>query len=67
MYVFTSSLNKAIYLRPFRMIDQCNRLYVLYLRQQQRKELGQLSDHILTDLGISRDQALNESQRWFWQ
>jgi len=67
MYISTSPLNKAIYFRPLRFRDKLKLLNILYLRQQQRKTLGRLSDHMLNDLGITRDQAINESQRWFWQ
>jgi uncharacterized protein YjiS (DUF1127 family) len=39
-------------------------------RRRQRKALGELadcSDHLLKDIGISRDDALREAGKWFWQ
>ena len=39
-------------------------------RAWQRKALGKLadcSDHLLKDTGISRDDALREAAKWFWQ
>lgn len=67
MHVFPSPLCKPVSLRPLKFIDQLKGLNDLYLRQQQRKKLSQLSDHALDDMGITRDQANTESQRWFWQ
>jgi len=67
MYVFTSPLNKAVYLRPFRFNASYKQLYNVYLRHQQRQQIKQLSDSALNDIGITRAQAMIESQRWFWQ
>ena len=39
-------------------------------RARQRQALGELADlndHILKDIGISRDDALREAGKWFWQ
>jgi len=39
-------------------------------RARQRKALGELADcndHLLKDMGISRDDALREAGKWFWQ
>ena len=39
-------------------------------RARQRRALGELagcSDHLLKDIGISRDDALREAGKWFWQ
>ena len=39
-------------------------------RARQRKALGELADlndHTLKDIGISRDDALREAGKWFWQ
>lgn len=33
---------------------------------EQRKELGEMSDELLKDIGISRAQASYEAQRHFW-
>ena len=32
----------------------------------QREELGRMSDELLKDIGISRAEATNEAQRYFW-
>jgi len=39
-------------------------------RAQQRRALHKLadnSDYLLKDIGISRDDALREAAKWFWQ
>ena len=33
---------------------------------RQRRRLGQLSDHMLQDIGVSRADALREADRPFW-
>jgi len=35
--------------------------------RRQRRELLDLDDHLLKDIGISRDEALQESQRPVWE
>jgi uncharacterized protein YjiS (DUF1127 family) len=36
-------------------------------RNNERHELGELTDHELADIGVSRAQALFEARKWFWQ
>jgi uncharacterized protein YjiS (DUF1127 family) len=36
-------------------------------RAQERRQLMQLSDHMLRDIGISRAEALGEAEKPFWQ
>lgn len=36
-------------------------------RHKQRRLLAELPDALLQDVGISREQALQESQKAFWQ
>lgn len=36
-------------------------------RSQQRRQLAQLSDVLLKDIGLERKTALKESRKWFWQ
>jgi uncharacterized protein YjiS (DUF1127 family) len=39
-------------------------------RSRRRKAFGALaecSDHLLKDIGLSRDEALRDSAKWFWQ
>lgn len=31
-----------------------------------RRELARLEDHLLKDIGVSRDEAEQEARRWFW-
>jgi uncharacterized protein YjiS (DUF1127 family) len=35
-------------------------------RQRQRRALRQLDDALLTDIGVSREQAMREAAKWFW-
>jgi uncharacterized protein YjiS (DUF1127 family) len=30
-------------------------------------EMAELNDHLLEDIGLSRDEALREATKWFWQ
>jgi uncharacterized protein YjiS (DUF1127 family) len=36
-------------------------------RWQQRQTLIELDDHIVRDVGISREQAVREAQKPFWR
>lgn len=36
-------------------------------RSRQRHALGELDDNQLADIGLSRDEALRESQKPFWR
>jgi uncharacterized protein YjiS (DUF1127 family) len=36
-------------------------------RWQQRQKLLELDDHLLADIGVSREQALREAGKRFWQ
>ncbi len=36
-------------------------------RRRTRTALGQLDSHLLRDVGLSRDTALREARRAFWQ
>jgi uncharacterized protein YjiS (DUF1127 family) len=36
-------------------------------RSRARRELGELEDHVLADIGISRAEAWLEARKWFWQ
>ena len=36
-------------------------------RSRERRELGELEDHVLADIGISRAEAWREARKWFWQ
>lgn len=41
-------------------------LTVWYQRSRQRHQLAQLSDRQLSDIGVSRNEALIESAKPFW-
>jgi uncharacterized protein YjiS (DUF1127 family) len=43
-----------------------SRLHATLVRQQSRKILGRLDAHQLADLGLTRDQALAEAAKPFW-
>jgi uncharacterized protein YjiS (DUF1127 family) len=56
--------------RTARAVHSPSRLDIWAARRRQRKALGELadcSDHLLKDIGISRDDALREAGKWFWQ
>jgi uncharacterized protein YjiS (DUF1127 family) len=39
-------------------------------RSRQRRALRELAErdpHLLQDIGVSRDRALGEAAKWFWQ
>jgi uncharacterized protein YjiS (DUF1127 family) len=36
-------------------------------RSRQRRDLGQMDDRMLRDIGVSRSAAWTETQKWFWQ
>ncbi|MDF0599874.1 DUF1127 domain-containing protein [Psychromarinibacter sp. C21-152] len=42
------------------------RLMALAALRRQRRTLAQLDDHLLQDIGVTRDAALRESQRPIW-
>jgi uncharacterized protein YjiS (DUF1127 family) len=44
--------------RTWRRLRACRR---------QRQKLLQLDDHLLADIGVSRERALREASKWFWQ
>jgi len=35
-------------------------------RRRQRRHLGELPDHYLRDIGLTRHQARKETKRWFF-
>jgi uncharacterized protein YjiS (DUF1127 family) len=41
-----------------------------FARARRREDLGRLAkldDHLLKDIGVSREETLRESAKWFWQ
>jgi uncharacterized protein YjiS (DUF1127 family) len=49
------------------LIDALRRYARLYGRRRQRCLLMQLDDRLLADIGVSREQALREADKPFWQ
>ena len=43
------------------------RLFVWIERARQRRQLTELSDRSLKDIGVSRHEALHEASKRFWQ
>jgi uncharacterized protein YjiS (DUF1127 family) len=39
----------------------------LYARQRQRRALLELDDRLLCDIGVTREQALQEASKPFWR
>ncbi|WP_163132646.1 DUF1127 domain-containing protein [Agarivorans sp. Alg241-V36] len=39
----------------------------LLLRRKSRRELAKLPDYLLKDIGVTRAEALRESDKSFWQ
>jgi uncharacterized protein YjiS (DUF1127 family) len=37
------------------------------IRHQTRRDLRDLDDHLLRDVGLPRDQAALEARKYFWQ
>ena len=36
-------------------------------RAYQRRDLAELDDRLLADIGLTREQALRESRKWSWE
>ena len=54
----------------FPLVDSPSRFDIWAARARQRKALRKLtdtSDHLLKDIGVSRNEALREAAKWFWQ
>lgn len=55
------------WLRRMSPIRLAEALQLWWERSAQRRELAQLDDRMLRDIGISRADAYGESRKWFWQ
>jgi uncharacterized protein YjiS (DUF1127 family) len=40
---------------------------VWFVRRRQRRALAELDEHLLNDVGLSRDQARRETAKPFWK
>lgn len=52
------------WLSPARLADL---LQLWQERARQRRQLAQLDDRMLRDIGVGHADAYRESQKWFWQ
>ena len=48
----------------FELSRACNRMIE---RRRGRQKLLELDDHLLEDIGVTRDQAEGQARKWFWQ
>lgn len=48
-------------------LESLKRLLKLYRQNQSRKELLTMSREQLKDIGLTRCEALQEGEKWFWQ
>ncbi len=51
----------------FKATNLYSTLKIWHQRTIQRRQLAQLQDHILEDIGISKEQALAEASKPFWK
>jgi uncharacterized protein YjiS (DUF1127 family) len=54
-------------LLALRSSDLAATLRVWCSRHRQRSALGELDDHLLKDIGVTRDEALRETAKPFWR
>jgi uncharacterized protein YjiS (DUF1127 family) len=48
-------------------LSPVRRFFHRIARQKHRRALLHLDDHLLKDIGITRERALLEASKWFWQ
>jgi uncharacterized protein YjiS (DUF1127 family) len=54
--------------QPISRLQNLNALILLWInRYRQRKLLSSLEDHVLKDIGVTRIDALKESNKPFWK
>ena len=47
-------------------LDLLHMVFIIWPeRRRQRRHLGELPDHYLRDIGLTRKQASQEAKRWF--
>lgn len=49
------------------IINSLRLLKTWYMRAQQRRQLAQLSDYALKDIGLTRSEAYAEANKSFWE
>ena len=66
--VWTDWLWRPLWLDHIRgLYDVLQMLRRVRERTRQRRVLGELDDHMLADIGLTREQALRESRKWSWE
>ena len=45
----------------------CRTLIAWGDRRRQRLDLAELDDHLLRDIGVTRQEACRECAKWFWR
>ena len=64
----TLSITQAAFTQPqITVIKAMTTLQRWMDRHSERKQLAQLDDHILQDLGLTRGQAITEASKPFWK
>ena len=54
--------------KPFFFLsEKLETLDFMLSRAAERKKLVSLSDHILKDVGLTREQVMEDANKWFWQ
>ncbi len=68
MIAVEKKLQQASKAQPLNGLQNLNALILLWInRYRQRKLLSSLEDHLLKDIGVSRVDALQESNKPFWK
>lgn len=62
----TQTLRTPASSRGLRLIDIVAHLGTLRAIARQRRELASMDDHMLRDIGLSRDEAEREASRSLW-
>jgi uncharacterized protein YjiS (DUF1127 family) len=50
-----------------RLLGALDAVRLMYQRTRQRRALLERDDHLLSDIGLSRDEAAREARKPFWK
>ena len=39
----------------------------MWQKRRERQRLGELDEHLLSDIGVTREQAGKEAAKWMWE